>query len=282
MNFATSIDPKWGQWLNVLAFFLSGLAMAGWWQDFMTPQHAAAVVGLTNLVVSTLNFVLHGMPGPTDYRAIEKAAAAIIIALVVFGTLLSGGQAFAQARNNQPVFRPTVPTGNLPADIKKSFTPDAPATQDGDVALTGDPIKDLHAAIQRGGAKLIVHLKMTYALAQAKGADGAPVDPTSAPCAKALVPIVDLVVNGPKAGTVDASDPMALTADEQVIASNTSEPEGIPVKIEKARIIRLALQSPALNIACGALVQDEVKQAGNLIGKITSLITGAGLVGIVP
>lgn len=278
MNFATSIDPKWGQWLNVLAFFLSGLAMAGWWQDFMTPQHAAAAVGLTNLVVSTLNFVLHGMPGPTDYRAIAKAA---VVVLVIVGALFSSGQAFAQARNNQPVFRPTVPTGNLPADLKKSFTPD-PVTKDGDVGLTGDPIKDLHAAIKQGGAKLIVHLKMTYALAQAKGADGAPVDPTSAPCAKALVPIVDLVVNGPKAGTVDASDPMALTADEEVMASNTSEPEGIPVKIEKARIIRLALQSPALNIACGALVQDEVKQGANLIGKITGLITGAGVLSIVP
>jgi hypothetical protein len=38
--------------------------------------------------------------------------------------------------------------------------------------------------------------------------------------------------------------------------------------------------SGALNQACGPLVQDEVKQAKNLIGGITSLITGAGLLGI--
>lgn len=273
MNFSFSIDPKWGQWLNVLAFFLSGVAMASWWQDYMTPQHAASVVGMTNLVVSTLNFILHGMPSPTD--TVRKA---MIVLLILVGALLvSNSHAFAQARNNQPVFKPTVPTGDLKADIKKSFTPDAPTTQDG-LKITGDPIKDLHEAIKTGGAKLILHLKLTYALAQAKGPDGAPVDPTSAPCAKALVPIVDLVVNGPKAGTIAADDPMALTTDEQTMASDTSAIEGIPVKIEKARIIRLALQSPALNLACGALVQDEVKQGTGLIGKVTALITGVGLV----
>lgn len=273
MNFSSSIDPKWGQWLNVLAFFLSGFAMASWWQDFMTAQHAAAVVGMINLTVSTLNFVLHGMPSPTDYAAMRKAAA--ILAFVIFGSVLIGGEAFAQVPP-RPVFRPTVPTGDVKADVKKAFSPEPTE----EAPITGDPVKDLHAAIQRGGAKLIVHLKQTYALATAKGQDGAPVDPTSAPCAKALVPIVDLVVNGPKPGTVPADDPMAMTEAEVAIASDPSALEGIPVKIEKARIIRLALQSPALNLACGALVQDEVKQAGNLIGKITSLITGAGIAGL--
>lgn len=64
------------------------------------------------------------------------------------------------------------------------------------------------------------------------------------------------------------------------MAADTGEPEGIIVKVEKLRILRLVLTSPALNNACGALVQDEVKNGQNLIGKITSLITGAGLAGI--
>lgn len=268
----TTIDPRVGQWLNVLAFFLSGFAMAGWWQDIMTAHQAAAVVGMINLIVSTINFILHGIPSVTE---IKKAA--IVLLLISGALLISSVSSYAQNPRgpvSPPTFRPTVPTGDPVADIKRSFS------QPAEEKLTGDPVRDLHSAITRGGSKLIVHLKMTYALAMAKGQDGAIVDPTSAPCARALVPIVDLVVNGPKPGTVPIDDPMSLTPDEQVIASDPAEVEGIPVKIEKIRILRLSLSSPALNIACGALVQDEVKQAGSLIGKITSLITGAGLIGI--
>lgn len=153
-----------------------------------------------------------------------------------------------------------------------------PFAKTGDAVLTGDPIADLHSAIQRGGAKLILHLKQSYAIASSTNASGS-ADKTSANCTRALVPIVDLVVNGPKADTVPAGDPMAMTPEEVAMVS-TSEPEGIIVKVEKLRILRLTLTSPALNDACGALVQDEVKNAQNLIGKITSLITGAGLAGI--
>jgi len=70
---------------------------------------------------------------------------------------------------------------------------------------------------------------------------------------------------------------MALTPDEVTLASNASELDGPIVVIEKIRILRLAIQSPALNDACGALVQDEVKNAQSLVGKVTSLITGAGI-----
>lgn len=147
----------------------------------------------------------------------------------------------------------------------------------GELALTGDPVADLHTAIIKGGAKLIAHLKQQYALAVSLGADGAQVDPIAAPCAKALVPVVDLVINGPKAAALPAGDPMAMTAEETAIVGNTSEPDSVIVKIEKIRIMRRAIQGDALNTACGPLVQDEVKQAKNLAGGIASLITGAGV-----
>ena len=165
-------------------------------------------------------------------------------------------------------------TGDIVADTKANLG----ITKPGEApVLTGDPVADLHSAIKRGGAKLIMHLKHQYALASSPGADGTMVDPIAAPCAKALVPIVDLVVNGPKATTVVAPDPMALTAEEQALSANTSEPEGSIVQIEKLRILRIAVQSQSLTLACGPLVQDEVKQAKNLMGGITSLITGAGV-----
>lgn len=149
-----------------------------------------------------------------------------------------------------------------------------------DIKLTGDPVTDLHNAIVKGGQKLIMHLKQSYALAEAKGTSGTAADNTSATCTKALVPIVSLVVNGPPTGTLAADDPMNLTDAEKTMAADASEPEGVIVKIEKLRILRLALNSPALNDACGALVQDEVKNAQSLVGKITSLITGAGIAGL--
>ena len=188
----------------------------------------------------------------------------IFIVIILF---LISAPAFAQLKKPQI-------TGNVIEDTKVNLgikpANEAPT-------LTGDPIADLHNAIKKGGAKLIVHLKQQYALASSLGSDGTAVDPIAAPCAKALVPIVDLVINGPKPATIPAGDSMVLTTDEQTIALNTSEPDGPIVAIEKIRILRRAIQSDSLNTACGPLVQDEVKQAKNLMGGITSLITGAGV-----
>lgn len=196
----------------------------------------------------------------------EAQVVRLAIIALALASLLSNTAAQAQ---QQP--RLVKPTGNIAADIHSALHPEEPA-------LTGDPVADLHSAIKKGGAKLIMHLKKQYALAISPGADGSgQIDPIAAPCAKALVPIVDLVVNGPKATAVAAPDPMALSADEQAAAANTSEPDGVLVQIEKLRILRIAVQGQALTLACGPLVQDEVKQAKNLMGGITSLITGAGL-----
>lgn len=60
----TTLSPLWGQWLNILAFVLTGLAMASWWQDWFTAKEVMTIVGFMNLTVSTINYVLHGIPGP--------------------------------------------------------------------------------------------------------------------------------------------------------------------------------------------------------------------------
>ena len=52
------------QWLNLAMFALGSLAVAGWWQDFVTPQHSAAVTGGLVWLSSLLNFVLTGKATP--------------------------------------------------------------------------------------------------------------------------------------------------------------------------------------------------------------------------
>ena len=203
--------------------------------------------------------------------------AATKAALIVLALLLAVPAAHAQAKFVKP-------TGNIINDIAaaKGDQVATPSTGsklgDSGCKATGDPIADLHCVLKAGGAKLILHLKQSYALAAAPASNGGgTVDNTSAMCTKALVPLVQLVVNGPAPGTIVAPDPMALSTDELTLAANPSELDGPIVLIEKLRILRLALQSPALNDACGALVQDEVKNVQSLTGKITSLVTGAGI-----
>lgn len=204
--------------------------------------------------------------------------------LLVACIVLTGAPAMAQTQT-----RKFFPTGDLVKDIKNTNSGDTGNSGsifagkkigDTNCTSTGDPTADLQCVIKAGGAKLILHLKQSYALAAAKDKNGTPADNTAATCNKALVPIVNLVVNGPQPGSIPADDPMALTSDEQTMASDPKEADGAIVVMEKTRILRLALQSPSLNDACGALVQDEVKNAQNLVGKVTSLLTGAGLTGV--
>lgn len=260
----------------------SGTALALWkWYDIkgrtLIQAHLKKMTG-TKTVADANAVATVAPPAPLASPTVIETAKAIAGALLLV-ILLLPVDGWAQAPGlTRPKLVPL--TGNVVNDINASRA--AGIASGNDVKLTGDPIADLHAAIQKQGAKLIMHLKQSYALATAKGTSGSPADNTLAMCTKALVPIVSLVVNGPPAGTLDPADPMTLTAQETTMAADTGEPEGVIVKIEKLRILRLALTSPALNDACGALVQDEVKNAQGLVGKLTSLFTGAGLVGIVP
>lgn len=97
MQFNMTIDPRVGQWLNLVAFALSTLAMASWWQDMLTVKQAALTVGIMNWAVSVLNFVLHGMPAPGD--TVKRA---FMLLLALFALVL-----FAHAAQAQPK-RPVV------------------------------------------------------------------------------------------------------------------------------------------------------------------------------
>lgn len=67
MTFDFHIDPRVGQWLNFLLFFLGLVMGATWWQDLLTTKEVAIVLGSLNMVASMLNFVLHGAPSPSGY-----------------------------------------------------------------------------------------------------------------------------------------------------------------------------------------------------------------------
>jgi len=85
------LDPKIAQWLNLAAFALSSLALASWWQDLVTAKTAAELVGGLNWVVSVMNFVLHGMPAPT--QAVKKVGALLLAILASLFLLFNGAKA---------------------------------------------------------------------------------------------------------------------------------------------------------------------------------------------
>ncbi len=84
MQFTYAIDPRWGQWLALASFILSAVAMASWWQDFFTAKQVAAGVGMMNLTVSAINYVLHGMPPvSTAVKAVLAFFAFLLVSLLL-------------------------------------------------------------------------------------------------------------------------------------------------------------------------------------------------------
>lgn len=134
-------------------------------------------------------------------------------------------------------------------------------------ATTGSgPEDQIIAKINELGAKLIDDLQQAEAYASATDAAGQMADAAAAPCYSALIPVVQLVVNGPKPKDGALPPP--------------AEP-GIVTKVEKLRIIRIALQSTNLRNACAPLVQDVQTQVGSVLGMgagIARIVTGLGLV----
>ena len=279
--------------LGVISVALQGLTSLSW-QTLPIHVDTAWYTFAASLISYTQGIIIYviGSQGvkppefPEKPTVIVPPKGIILIVIMVLGALaFSITPVNAQANKVEKAIQDISKRNdaNAPGGTSQVGIFNNKGTEIGDTKCraTGDAVADLHCVIQAGGKKLILHLKQSYALAMGSTVSGGSADSkadnTSATCTKALVPIVDLVVNGPKPGTITDTDPMALTADEKTEAANTSEPAGPIVVIEKLRILRLAIQSPALNDACGALVQDEVKQGQNLIGKLTSLITGVGI-----
>jgi hypothetical protein len=61
------------QWLNLGVFALGSLAMAGWWQELLAPQYAAAASGGLIWASSLLNFALTGKATPAVVAAAPTA-----------------------------------------------------------------------------------------------------------------------------------------------------------------------------------------------------------------
>ena len=48
------------QWLNFIAFALTGMANAAWWGAFLSPNVVVAIVGVIAYFGSLLNFIASG------------------------------------------------------------------------------------------------------------------------------------------------------------------------------------------------------------------------------
>lgn len=145
----------------------------------------------------------------------------------------------------------------------------AGATSSASGPLGTQPEDAIIAKINELGTKLIADLQMARDYASAKGPDGQLADAAAAPCYEALIPVVTLVVNGPTPAS--GVSPTAAMATEL----------GVVTKVEKLRIIRIALQSTSLRNACAPLVQDVQTQINSVLGMgagIARVVTGLGLV----
>lgn len=168
--------------------------------------------------------------------------------------------------------KPPLPhvTGNLAADVAADAA-DLKATAPALSAVTAtitQPEVSLYNLIQKLGQKFLADLKSAQSYANAKDANGNLADPLACPCLAALIPVAELVINGP------------LVA--QGATPPASGDAGIVTELSKVRIIRLAIQSQALKTACAPLVQDEVQNIQSFSAGLLSLLQGATLAGIVP
>lgn len=231
MQFTGSIDPKWGQWLNLAAFILSALAMASWWQDWFSDKQVATIVGAMNLVVASINYVLHGMPSPTDFA--RKAIA--LLAIVLGCALLFGGEARAAPQRQA--------TGNPLADIHNAIEEKKQGTQ----AAVNSGTEDLVAKL----GKLALP-DFEFALALSKATNNV----VSTPCWQAWVVLLT------------AQQKPLLGDDGQPISE--PDPH-LATSIEKISELLAALRPDStLSTGCAALAAAGGKDAATLIQGILS------------
>lgn len=118
----------------------------------------------------------------------------------------------------------------------------------------GNPVQSIEdkiaAEVDKLGETLIADLEAALSLASFKDAtSGAVADPAGAQAYAAVLPIVKLIVHGPSMapGAAPAGPPGPITF------------------IAKARIVRIAIQSPAFQQAIAPMVQDIQQQLGSVL-----------------
>lgn len=168
------------------------------------------------------------------------------------------------------VSNPTLGTGPNPIPVPP--LPPLPGTSasaaaSGAPAVTGNPVTDLYNLIQKLGQKFLDDLTAAQAYASAKDSNGNVADPLACPCLAALIPLAQLIINGPPV----AQGQTAPSASQQ----------GVVTELEKLRIINNAINSQSLKTACAPLVQDEIQNIQNFAQGLLTLLQGATLTGAV-
>lgn len=210
-------------------------------------------------------------PEPKQFRPSQRAAIIIMIATAALAFLGLVHVASAAPRALHV-------TGNPVADVKADIT-DANGNA---VDIDAKPGDAIIATIATQGANLIADLQAAHDLAAFTDKNGQQADYAAAQCYAALIPIVQLVVNGPP--SAQAAQQQSSAAAQTAAAPTATTPQqatGVVTRIEKLRIIRIAINGTPLKNSCAALVQDVQTQVANVLtgaAGIARVLSGVGLV----
>lgn len=183
--------------------------------------------------------------------------------------------------------QPPAVTGNLAADLQTdaqniaasvTSTTAAVAASTGVPSmatnLTGNALTDLLNAITTQGNALIADLQNALNLANYQLPGGTTVaDPIAATAIAALIPLVQLIINGPPAAPVTGATGTTTTA--------SAATPGIMTEAEKLRIVSITVQSTAFKQAVSPFIVDTVQQVQGLINGLMTLFTGGAIAGLV-
>lgn len=191
----------------------------------------------------------------------------------------------------------------------------------GGIKQSGNPQTDFTDFISRGGITFVRDMKRAdqFLSYPCKPTDTGctKTDLLSSNCLEAIIPIAELIVNGPPSLVSDAPtatpstppsgtspttapnpDPTVPTAPQTlnglpaVQAANgtnglmstdspvvTSADDGVVTAAAKLDVVYLAIQGPALKQGCGGWVQNQVTQFGSFAAGLMTFVTGLGLSG---
>lgn len=176
-------------------------------------------------------------------------------------TLPNPAASLAALANRNDVNAPGGPAGGIPNSASGGAAG----------AESFDPLQHLVDGMRQAGADLIADLQYALALASYKdpAINGTPADPAGMSAYAALIPLVQLVINGPPAG--EGAVPMPPDGKPRVITD-----------LEKFRIVQNRFSDPGFKNAMAPLIQDiqsKIGLGGGVLlggGNALSLVGGVG------